>query len=241
MYKNNIQEISKQIKENDIVLDIGGWFCPFNRANWVIDAMPYETRRKSGIEGVTKEYFSKQTWLQMDICDRKSLPFRDKEIDFVICSHILEDIRDPIFVCSEISRIGKRGYIEAPSKIAELSLGIESRHYAGYCHHRWIIEIKDNKIIFLNKPHFIHSHWKFHFPYNYGKRLTENDSIQWLFWNGAFEFEERIAIDYEGLSNGIEKFVRSEHVYPNCRYKIDNLKKLVKKRCVLFISNKTLH
>jgi hypothetical protein len=32
----------------------------------------------------------------------------------VICSHTLEDIRDPLWVCSEMIRIGKAGYIELP-------------------------------------------------------------------------------------------------------------------------------
>jgi len=43
-----------------------------------------------------------------------------KEVDFVSCSHVLEDLRDPIRVCEEIVRVGKRGYIEVPSKTAEL-------------------------------------------------------------------------------------------------------------------------
>jgi hypothetical protein len=37
MYDKNIPEILSRIKKDDIVLDVGGWFSPFNRANWVID------------------------------------------------------------------------------------------------------------------------------------------------------------------------------------------------------------
>ena len=28
------------------VLDVGGWAAPLNRADWVIDQMPYESRER---------------------------------------------------------------------------------------------------------------------------------------------------------------------------------------------------
>lgn len=223
MYEPNVQKILAQIKEEDIVLDIGGWFQPFNRANWVIDVMPYETRRRTETKD-TKEYFSKETWIQRDVCDRRPLPFKDKEIDFVICSHILEDIRDPIYLCSEICRVAKQGYIEVPSRVVELSLGAESRHYAGYSHHRWIVEANGDKLTFLAKPHFIHKHWKCHLPSSCARRLVPKELIQFIFWKEFFQFEEKIIIDYEGfLRHEIEEFVKSQHKYSNSRYKIDEI------------------
>jgi hypothetical protein len=230
MYDKNVQEILLQIKKEDIVLDVGGWFRPFNRANWIIDFMPYETRGAGGSDGPEREYFTKETWIQRDICDRQRFPFRDKEIDFVICSHTLEDVRDPIFVCSEICRIAKKGYIETPSKITELSYGIESRHYAGYHHHRWIVEIKDNKIYFLVKPSFINAYWKYHFPAFYGRYLKEEGRIQYLFWKDSFEYEEINLIDCGELMNKIETLVSSVHIYRGYRYQIEKLKDLLRKK-----------
>lgn len=40
----DINLVLANIKPDDIVLDVGGWACPFNRANWILDAEPYETR-----------------------------------------------------------------------------------------------------------------------------------------------------------------------------------------------------
>jgi len=40
----DVSELLRRIQPNDLVLDVGGWACPFNRANWIIDAAPYETR-----------------------------------------------------------------------------------------------------------------------------------------------------------------------------------------------------
>ena len=125
MFKKNVDLILAQIAASDIVLDIGGWSKPFNRANYVIDILPYETRRVFHSTGPEKEFFSKDTWIIRDLSSRKPIPFKNKEIDFVICSHTLEDIRDPIHLCSEIVRIGKRGYIEIPSRTIESIIGLQ--------------------------------------------------------------------------------------------------------------------
>ncbi|MBN1913034.1 MAG: methyltransferase domain-containing protein [Candidatus Omnitrophica bacterium] len=229
MFEKNALLIMGELKESDIVLDIGAWFKPFNRANWVVDIMPYDTRGRAGSCAGTNEYFSKETWLNLDVCDGKKLPFKDKEIDFVICSHVLEDVRDPVFLCSEIVRVGKRGYIEVPSMLSELSLGVESKKYAGRYHHRWLVDIRDNRIDFLFKPHFIHSSRKYHFPWRYGKALAEEASIKWLFWKDSFEFGEKTIIDYDMFLQEIEGFVRCAGVYSGVIYAADDLLAAFKK------------
>ena len=229
MDKENALEILARIKENTVVLDVGGWFCPFNRANWVVDFMPYESRGKGGSVGGGKEYFSRQTWVRRDMCDKSPLPFKDKEIDFTVCSHTLEDVRDPVFICSEIRRISKQGYIEVPSKLAELSFGVESARYAGYSHHRWIAEILNNKISFFHKSHLIHSLWKYHFPASYGRHIKQEDRFQCLFWEDSFDFEERINVEFDVLLREIKEFIASSGVYPESRYRIDELKEAFKK------------
>src|SRR5688572_5342175 len=164
MYEPNVDQVLKEIAPSDVVLDIGGWARPFSRANFVMDAEPYETRGYYGSpQGGTREYFSAETWIQRDICERTPFPFVDKEIDFAICSHTLEDVRDPLWVCSEMIRVAKRGYIEVPSRVAESCRGVESGQ-VGWSHHRWLIEIRDRRISFLMKYHKIHSHWRLSFP-----------------------------------------------------------------------------
>src|SRR5689334_18962407 len=44
MFEPNVQRVLQLISADDVVLDIGGWASPFNRANYVMDAFPYETR-----------------------------------------------------------------------------------------------------------------------------------------------------------------------------------------------------
>jgi len=52
---------------------------------------------------------------------------------------------NPGYVCEQLSRISKEGYIAIPSKYVELSR-IEGP-YRGYIHHRWIFVIRNGKFI----------------------------------------------------------------------------------------------
>jgi hypothetical protein len=219
MFEANVSKVLEQIKPGDVVLDIGGWARPFNRANWVIDAEQYETRGYYGslrpAQGGDRESFSKETWLVRDICEKTPFPFRDKELDYVMCSHTLEDIRDPLWVCSEMVRVAKRGYIEFPSRVAESCRGVEPGQ-VGWTHHRWLIDAKDSQVTFLMKYHMIHSDFRFSFPASYLRRLAEQDRVTWLFWDGSFTFSERtihgppnIAKELEGFVNGIHPYSRT--------------------------------
>jgi SAM-dependent methyltransferase len=182
------------------VLDIGGWAMPFNRADYVIDIESYETRGMFGSQGPEREYFSKETWITRDLCDRALFPFPDKYFDYVICSHTLEDIRDPIFVCSEINRIGKRGYIEVPSMRSELMFGTENKHYAGRSHHRWLVDIRNDEVCFAFKYHHIHSYWEFHLP-KPRQPLTPAEQVQFLFWEHHLKCKEHLMVTRQEIDS----------------------------------------
>ena len=49
----------------------------------------------------------------------KNLPFRDKEFDFVIASHVIEHVEDFEFFVKELERISPRGYIELPTRLGD--------------------------------------------------------------------------------------------------------------------------
>src|SRR3954464_6299523 len=98
MLETSVRTILERLRPDDVVLDIGAWGRPFTRADWVMDLEPYETRGLYGRHGPAPERFSADTWIRRDICAVEPYPFADKQIDFVVCSHTLEDVRDPLRV-----------------------------------------------------------------------------------------------------------------------------------------------
>jgi hypothetical protein len=91
------------------------------------------------------------------LCERKPWPFADRQFDFASCTHVLEDLRDPLWVCSELQRVAKAGYIETPSRIVEQSRGVEHPLYAGFYHHRWLVSVEEGALCFRFKPHSLHT------------------------------------------------------------------------------------
>jgi hypothetical protein len=209
MLESSVKRILGRLSPTDVVLDIGGWGRPFRRADWVMDLMPYETRGELGFDGPDEERFSAETWIQRDVCDREPYPFEDKQIDFVVCSHTLEDIRDPVWVCSEMIRIAKAGYIEVPSRLEEQSYGFQG-HWVGWGHHRWLVDIEDGRIDFVFKHHIVHGRKVNHFLPGFHHALPDELHVQPFWWEGSFDFGERIFIGPEELDPYLADFVR-EH------------------------------
>lgn len=68
------------------------------------------------------------------------------KFDFSICTHTLEDISNPVFVCKKLAQVSKAGYIAVPSKYIEMARFEHSQYrYRGFIHHRWVFSIKNNK------------------------------------------------------------------------------------------------
>lgn len=88
-------------------------------------------------------------------CDlsKDRLPFSDNSFDFVYCRHMLEDMFDPFPICEEMSRVGKAGYIETPSPVAEMCRGVDggAPPYRGYHHHRFVVWSHIGELRFVSK------------------------------------------------------------------------------------------
>lgn len=183
------KEIESRIKTGDKVLDIGSWNDVFPRANVIIDVNPYETRKNKYPD--EKEHFTKDTWILSDVNKMETWArFADKEFDFVICSHLLEDIRDPMFVCEQLIRVAKSGYIEVPTRYRECARASANDTVSGYDHHRWLVDVIDESLVFTAKLHWAHTvdylteprrnYLHFHNFHYFG-----------VFWDTSFHFYER--------------------------------------------------
>ena len=86
------------------ILDIGCGYKPHSKATVIADVKDfsdlYKNRKFVKIQG-------------------KNLPFKDKEFDFIIASHVIEHVEDFEFFIKEIERISSKGYIELPSRLGD--------------------------------------------------------------------------------------------------------------------------
>jgi hypothetical protein len=187
--------ILESVGPDDLVLDVGGWAAPFPRADWVIDLLPYETRGLyGGKPDPAEERFRAETWVQRDICAREPWPFGDDQFDFAICSQTLEDVRDPIFACSELVRVARSGYIEVPSRVEEQTYGIQGP-WVGWGHHHWLIDRTPDGLEFVFKHHIVHGKESHRFPAGYCDELSSEERAETLWWRDRFSFGERIIVD----------------------------------------------
>jgi len=206
MLPANFRRMDQVVPSDALVLDVGGWANPLTRADWVIDVMPYDTRGLLGKDGDGVERFSERTWVQRDICDHTPWPFTDDQFDFAVCSHVLEDVRDPLWVISELSRVAKAGYVEVPSRLEEQSRGVQG-DWVGWGHHHWLIELHGSRFDFLFKPHIIHSREEFWFPSSFWKELTADQRVECLWWTGAVEAREVLLFGPGQLDADLSGFV----------------------------------
>jgi SAM-dependent methyltransferase len=101
----------KGIRDGDRVLEIGPGSSPFARADVLLE-LKYssieEYKFQCGDEGM----------LNVDprtvYYDGGRLPFEAGAFDYVICSHVLEHVTDPVAFCTEVFRVGRAGYFEYP-------------------------------------------------------------------------------------------------------------------------------
>jgi hypothetical protein len=217
MLPENLERVLS-LPDDARVLDVGGWAAPVNRADWVIDLMPYATRgalMRQGF-GPGPERFDEQRWVVADICGAAPWPFDDDFFDFAICTFTLEDLRDPIRTCEEMSRVAKAGYIEVPSLLDELTwMNPEGGGgpWLGHSHHRWLCTLEDGELVFLMKAHSLHSLRSVRVPPRWARRLTVHDRILAHFWEGSLPARERPAIDSYPTAE-LERTVR-DHFNPS--------------------------
>jgi hypothetical protein len=170
--------------QHGLVVEVGPGQHPFRPANEFVDWGYVDVFRNSIPAG-------KKLHL-LDITSER-LPFADKSVDFIYCRHTLEDIFNPFWVCQEITRVAKAGYIETPSPLAEICRGIDGDKpsWRGYSHHRHLIWNDNGVLTFLPKYPIIEY-------YGFGDlepqvlNLLNEGPLHWntyYFWSDSIKFK----------------------------------------------------
>ena len=118
------------------MLDVGSGHNPHPRANVVVDKYVDDNYHRAG----DIKILNKQEFIS---ADGENLPFKDKEFDYVICNHVLEHVDNTIKFLAELSRVGKRGYIETPSLLGE--------HLIPKPSHKWLLLDINDKLVIVDK------------------------------------------------------------------------------------------
>lgn len=131
-----INAINLKIRRSERVLEVGSGHNPTYRANVLVEKfLTDDTHRSDHVK-----VFAHQILYN---ADGEHLPFKDKEFDYVICKQVLEHVDNPIQFVNELTRVGKRGYLETPSLIGEFLFPKLS--------HKWTILDIDNKLVMFEK------------------------------------------------------------------------------------------
>jgi SAM-dependent methyltransferase len=196
--RKNLPEIIARARAAARVLDVGGWFLPLNVATHVLDLGPMETRG-AALDPENPPRFTKETWIVADACVAP-WPFPDKYFDFSICSHLLEDVRDPLAVIRELVRVAKAGYVETPSRLREIFAKgrfdhVKSRLFwppaVGFHHHRWFVEAAGPHLVFTAKTAELTRRRRYYLTRGeIGRKLGEAESGLGLFWEERLTAEE---------------------------------------------------
>ena len=97
---NNILEKNPDWK----ILDIGCGYRAHKNASVIADIQDFSN------------FYKERQFVKIK---EKRLPFKDKEFDFVIASHVIEHVEDVDFFIKELERISSKGYIELPSRLGD--------------------------------------------------------------------------------------------------------------------------
>lgn len=192
-------EVLANLDPDWFVVDVGGWANTIWRANMVIDIEPYETRKIS-----SNELFGPESWIQMDFggFEPVHLPFPDKHVDFIWCQQTLEDLASPFGLMRELIRVAKRGFIEIPSREWEITVGVDSPHFAGFCHHHWYGELIPNGDDFI----FEMTH-KSPYVFEHGSRQGDPITRYLGFtWEDGFDFREKKLLTKEAIIADVQDF-----------------------------------
>ena len=122
----------KAADPNFIVVDIGGRLNPWadDMVDVYVDVFEFETDKRLYVGDVNSE----DIWRQLEA---------DGPFDFVIISHVLEDIRDPMTGLKWLPRVAKAGFLGLPVKHREVA-NSKSGYWLGQSHHYWIFGVKND-------------------------------------------------------------------------------------------------
>ena len=163
--------IDNQLKQNPSwkILDIGCGYTAHEKATVICD-----------IQDLSNFYKSKK-FVRLQ---NKTLPFKDKEFDFVIASHVIEHVEDVEYFIRELQRVSTQGYIELPT-VLEDNLVFENKN-----DHLWHMEFDDinNLLLISSRRQYLEPVLTVSVAKKFSKYFRQSLILE-LFWENSIEYK----------------------------------------------------
>ena len=166
--KDYIQSILSK-KSDWKILDIGCGYSANTFATTICDVQDLS------------EFYKEKNFIKLN---NKNLPFKDKEFDFVIASHVLEHVEDFKFFINELERVSNKGYIELPTKLED-NLVFENKK-----DHLWHMDFNDvaSKLTISKKLLFMEPILTVSMLQEFRKNF-KNSLILELYWENKIDYD----------------------------------------------------
>jgi len=161
-----IRRSSKEFIDN--LLDIGCGYSAHKDAKVVCDIQDLSS------------FYKDKNFIKLS---EGNLPFKDKEFDFVISSHVIEHVQDVALFIKELERVSSKGYIELPT-VLEDNLVFENKK-----DHLWQMWFDDDnsKLIISKRVQFIEPILTVSSVKKFSKYFRQSMVIE-LFWENSIDF-----------------------------------------------------
>ena len=115
-----------------LVVEVGGGHAPHPRADLVVEKYLSDDYERGYAVSFAKPVV---------VGDGHALPLAGGCAEYVIASHVLEHATDPERFAAELSRVGRAGFVQLPSRLAELTFG--------WPFHPWLVDLEpDGTLVF---------------------------------------------------------------------------------------------
>ena len=177
--RTSIYHVNKILEQNKDwkVLDIGCGFRANKNASVIADQKDFSN------------FYKGKNFVQIK---EKTFPFKDKEFDFVIASHVIEHVEDFEFFIKELERVSSKGYIELPTRLGD-NLVFENEK-----DHIWWFYYDDmeNKLIASKKNQLVEPFITVSLAKNFEKTYRESFVVE-LSWENKIEYTLSNSIRHE--------------------------------------------
>ena len=175
--KNHVDNIIDK-NPNWKILDIGCGYTAHKKAIVIADTQDLS------------EFYKEKNFITIK---EKNFPFKDKEFDFVISSHVIEHVEDFEFFIKELERISSKGYIELPSRLGD-NLVFENVN-----DHIWWFNYDDisNQLVVSKKNQLIDPFITVSTSRNFFEKIFRESLVIELAWEEKIEYVIDNRIRYE--------------------------------------------